>query len=174
MCKALEVQLRKVNFWIDSINVGYSIRGQSRNYKPFVAHRIGEIHQDSNPEHWRHVPGASNSADCGTHGLTVTELKINDCWWSRPKFLQGPREHWPEMKFETPASEAFDKVKLASRNNGASFMAEREHVEEKTEEWRFNLTNFSKWYGILKPKDWNLEGHLSAREDGFNDSFRTA
>ena len=25
-------------------------------------------------------------------------------------------------------------------------MAGREHVEEKTEEWRLNPTNFSKWY----------------------------
>ena len=117
VCKALEVQLRKVNFWIDSMTVGYWIRGQSRNYKPFLAHRVGEIHQDSNPEQWRHVPTTSNPADYGTRGLTVAELKNNDCWWNGPKFLQGPRKHWPETKFETPASEAFDEVKFESRNN---------------------------------------------------------
>ncbi len=146
VCKALEVQLRKVNFWIDSMTVGYWIRGQSRNYKPFVAHRVGEIHQDSNPEQWRHVPTASNPADYGTRGLTVAELKNNDCWWNGPKFLQGPREHWPETKFETPVSEAFDEVKSESRNNTTSFMAGREQDEEKKEEWRLNPTHFSKWY----------------------------
>ncbi len=123
VCKALEVQLRKVNFWIDSMTVGYWIRGQSRNYKPFVAHRVGEIHQDSNLSSGRHVPTASNPADYGTRGLTVAELKNNDCWWNGPKFLQGPREHWPETKFETPVSEAFDEVKSESRNNTTSFMA---------------------------------------------------
>ena len=115
VCKALEVQLRKVNFWIDSMTVGYWIRGQRRNYKPFVAHRVGEIHQDSNPEQWWYIPTTSNPVDCATRGLTVAELKTNDCWWNGPKFLQGPREHWPEMKFETLASETFDAVKPASK-----------------------------------------------------------
>ena len=146
VCQALDVQLRKVNFWIDSMTVGYWIRGQSRNYKPFVAHRIGEIHQDTNPTQWRHVPTATNPADYGTRGLTVAELNNNDCWWNGPKFLRGPREQWPEMKFETAASEAYDEVKPEGRNNKTSFMASTEHDEEQKEEWRLNPTHFSKWY----------------------------
>ena len=146
VCKALEIELRKVTFWIDSMTVGHWIRGQSRNYKPFVAHRVGEIHQNSNPEQWRHVPMASNPADYGTRGLTVAELKNNDCWWNGPKFLQGPGEQWPETKFETPAPEAFDEVKPESRNNATSFMETKEDDEEKREEWRLNPTRFSKWY----------------------------
>ena len=146
VCKALEIELRKVTFWIDSMTVGHWIRGQSRNYKPFVAHRVGEIHQNSNPEQWRHVPTASNPADYGTRGLTVAELKNNDCWWNGPKFLQGPGEQWPETKFETLAPEAFDEVKPESRNNATSFMGTKEDDEEKREEWRLNPTRFSKWY----------------------------
>ena len=146
VCKALEIELRKVTFWIDSMTVRHWIRGQSRNYKPFVAHGVGEIHQNSNPEQWRHVPTASNPADYGTRGLTVAELKNNDCWWNGPKFLQGPGEQWPETKFETPAPEAFDEVKPKSRNNAMSFMGTKEHDEEKREEWRLNPTRFSKWY----------------------------
>ena len=146
VCKALELQLRTVNFWIDSMTVGYWIRGQSRNYKPFVAHRVGEIHQDSNPQQWRHVPTASNPADYGTRGMTVTELNNNDCWWSGPNFLQGPREQWPERKFETPTSEAYDEVKPESRNSTASFMATKRKEDEVKEGWRLNPTHFSKWY----------------------------
>ena len=60
VCKVLEIQLREVNFWMNPhMTVGYWIRGQSRNYKPFIAHCVGKIHHDSNPEQWRHVPTAS-------------------------------------------------------------------------------------------------------------------
>ena len=47
VCEALGVQRSKVLYWVDSCNVSYWIHGQSRNFKPFVAHRVGEIHEDS-------------------------------------------------------------------------------------------------------------------------------
>ena len=50
VCEALGVQRSKAIYWVDSCNVGYWIHGQSRNFKPFVAHRVGEIHEDSNPD----------------------------------------------------------------------------------------------------------------------------
>ena len=96
VCKALEFPQQGVTFWIDSMTVGFWIRGQSRKYKPFVAHRVGEIHAETNPSQWRYVPTASNPADHGTRGLTVTELKDNKLWWDRPEFLREPRTKWPE------------------------------------------------------------------------------
>ena len=56
VCEALGVQRNKATYWVDSCNVGYWIHGQSRNYKPFVALRVGEIHEGSNPDQWRYVP----------------------------------------------------------------------------------------------------------------------
>ena len=47
--------------------------------KPFVAHRVREIQEDSNPDQWRYVPGKLNPADYGTQGLTVEELIDNEC-----------------------------------------------------------------------------------------------
>ena len=44
VCTALKVSSHEVTYWVDSVNVGYWIRGQSREYKPFIAHRVGEIH----------------------------------------------------------------------------------------------------------------------------------
>ncbi|XP_067036347.1 uncharacterized protein [Acropora muricata] len=68
LCEALEIEQTKVTYWVDSCNVGYWIHSQSRNFKPFVAHRVGEIQKDSNPEQWRYVPGKLNPADHGTRG----------------------------------------------------------------------------------------------------------
>ena len=70
----LEIPLSQTTFWVDSMNVIYWIHGQSRNYKPFVSHRVGEIHEQSDPNQWRYVPTKQNPADFGTRGLTVSEL----------------------------------------------------------------------------------------------------
>ena len=54
--KVLEIQLSQSTFWSDSANVLWWIRGRSREFKPFVANRIGEIQSNTNPDQWRHVP----------------------------------------------------------------------------------------------------------------------
>ena len=54
-----------------SSDVGYWIRGHSRQYKMFVAHRVGEIHENTNPEQRRYVPTKVNPSDRGTRGLTA-------------------------------------------------------------------------------------------------------
>ena len=38
------------------MNVRYSIQGQSREYKLFIAHHVGEIQEFSAPNQWRYVP----------------------------------------------------------------------------------------------------------------------
>ena len=61
-------------FWTDSTNVLFWVRNQSRNFKPFVANRVGEIQATSEPEQWCHVPGKLNPADLPTRGLSSKEL----------------------------------------------------------------------------------------------------
>ena len=63
----------RVIYWTDSENVYYWVRNQSREFKPFVANRIGEIQRTTSPEQWRHVPGTENPADLPTRGLSVAE-----------------------------------------------------------------------------------------------------
>ena len=91
-----------VTFWVDSLNVVFWIQGQSRDYKPFVSHRIGEIPEHSNPDQWRYVPTKLNPADHGTRGLTVSELAECEPWWNGPKFLLYPESEWPERKSSKP------------------------------------------------------------------------
>ena len=86
ICRSLDFPQQEVTFWIHSMTVGFWIRGQSRKYKPFVAHRVGEIHEETNPAQWKYVPTASNPADHGTRGLTVTELKDSKLWWEGQSF----------------------------------------------------------------------------------------
>ena len=39
----LGVKMTKSTFWCDNVNVLWWVRGRSRNFKPFVANRVGEI-----------------------------------------------------------------------------------------------------------------------------------
>ena len=83
-CAALAIPRNKATFWVDSVNVGFWVRGQSRNFKPFVSHRVGEIHDESSPDQWRYVPTKLNPTDLETRGAFVQELATDDCWWHGP------------------------------------------------------------------------------------------
>ncbi|XP_068749345.1 uncharacterized protein [Montipora capricornis] len=67
------ISTKGVTYSVDSINVGYWIQGQSREYKPFIDHRVGDIHDFSAPNQWRYVLTDVNPADFGTRGETVEE-----------------------------------------------------------------------------------------------------
>ncbi|VDI41626.1 Hypothetical predicted protein [Mytilus galloprovincialis] len=83
---ALEVPEDNMTFCSDSMNVLYWIRGRSREYKPFVANRIGEIHTSSHPKQWRHVPTKVNLADLVSRGRTIKQLQSDVIWWNGPEY----------------------------------------------------------------------------------------
>ena len=56
------------------MNVLYWIRGKGKQYRPFVANRIGEIQRQSNPEQWHYVESKENPADLCSRGLRATRL----------------------------------------------------------------------------------------------------
>ncbi|CAG2208607.1 unnamed protein product [Mytilus edulis] len=97
---ALEVPEDNMTFWSDSMNVLYWIRGRSREYKPFVANRIGEIHTSSHPKQWRHVPTKVNPADLVSRGRTVEQLQSDVIWWNGPEFLQDEEPQWPDTNIQ--------------------------------------------------------------------------
>lgn len=94
----LQIPSENCTFWTDSEDVICWIQGQSRRYKTFVANRVSEIHQKSNPRQWRHVPTKLNCADDATRGLHAKELTIDHRWFSGPEFLYLDQQHWPQKK----------------------------------------------------------------------------
>lgn len=46
----LKIQISRAIFWSDNMNVLWWIRGRSRQFKPFVANRVGEIQGSTDPE----------------------------------------------------------------------------------------------------------------------------
>ena len=47
--EVLGLSIAKSTFWCDSVNVLWWVRGRSRNFKSFVANRVGEIHNSTDP-----------------------------------------------------------------------------------------------------------------------------
>ncbi len=95
---ALEVPPAEWFMWTDSMDVLHWVKGRSRQYKPFVSHRVGEIQHYTEPERWRHVPSQLNPADIITRGRSVSQLKDDEMWSSGPPFLLEDEEEWPKTK----------------------------------------------------------------------------
>ena len=98
VAKVLEIPMSSSIFWSDSLNVLWWIRGRSREFKPFVANRIGEIQTSTDPEQWKYIPTDQNPADILSRGMTTTELLDCTAWWRGPEFLSQPEDTWPINK----------------------------------------------------------------------------
>ena len=62
----------------------------------FVAHRVGEILDQSTVDEWRHVKGKMNPADIGTRGVTVSQLLESE-WLNGPAWPKQNPGGWPEQ-----------------------------------------------------------------------------
>ena len=54
---------QQLHLWTDSMTVLHWIRADARQFKPFVAHRVGEIRDSTEPRKWPWVPTQHNVAD---------------------------------------------------------------------------------------------------------------
>ena len=107
IAKVLDVNMNDCVFWSDSVNVLWWVRGRSREFKPFIANRVGEIQTSTRPEQWRYIPTAQNPADCVTRGMSAANLVKSNTWWRGPEFLRQDEENWPAKKsFEKPTGDA--------------------------------------------------------------------
>ncbi|XP_047991929.1 uncharacterized protein LOC125230713 isoform X2 [Leguminivora glycinivorella] len=81
-------------FWTDSMTVLQWLRSDARAFKPFVAHRLGEILENSAVKDWHWVPTDLNVADDATR-LRPIDLTLSHRWFFGPSFLLKSPEDWP-------------------------------------------------------------------------------
>jgi DNA-binding transcriptional regulator YiaG len=150
---ALEMDIRFVSFWSDSMNVLWWLTRQSRIYQPFVANRIGEIQSVTQPTQWHYVPTDMNPADMVSRGARVSEL--SDCvWLNGPKFLMLSEEQWPK-KIVQRQSDALTEIKkkhINAEHECSSFLA---NFQFETEE-RLKPDRFSSWKRLLYVCGWTV------------------
>lgn len=74
-------------FWTDlKIVIGY-ISNDSKKFQVYVANRVREMRQQTNPLQWHHVSGDLNPADIASRGMRCETLQ-RSIWFTGPKFLQ--------------------------------------------------------------------------------------
>lgn len=129
-------------FWTDSMIVLGWLRSDARTFKPFVAHRIGEILDNSDVNEWRWVPSGLNVADDITRSHTI-EFSSTHRWFVGPSFLTNCSNSWPiqPTKFSQNSSES--KAKPAEFVSAIS-------VELLPKPVTANLNHFSDWLRLVR------------------------
>ena len=94
IAKVLGVNMNNCIFWSDSVNVLWWVRGGSREFKPFIANRVGKIQTSTRPEQWWYISTTQNPADCVTRGLSAANLVNSNTWCRGPEFLRQDEENW--------------------------------------------------------------------------------
>eukprot|EP00794_Sanderia_malayensis_P001985 gene1985-2252_t len=136
------IEFKDVKFFTDSSIALAWIQSPSRNCKPFVSSRIGEIQSNSNPSQWRHIPSADNVADDLSRGIHVDEL--NGRWMQGPDFLQLEEELWP-TKYGPPPTEEDNECRQATKVHMV-INARAENV--------IDYERFSSWTRLIRVTAW--------------------
>ncbi|XP_052895578.1 uncharacterized protein LOC128302760 [Anopheles moucheti] len=126
--ESLEFQIVQKYIHTDSEVVLSWIRSPTREFKQFVACRVGEILTLTELNHWRHVPSKENPADCLTKWCKETAILQNGMWLHGPQFLYQPETAWPPQKFIQPTTEeqrGYVMVHVAVDDNRINLDAER-------------------------------------------------
>ena len=95
--KELDVMPSQITYWTDSTTVLSYIKSQGTRFHTFVANRVAEIKEVSDPETWRHVPGRLNVADDCSRGLSAQDLLQDSRWINGPNFLSQGEDCWPNQ-----------------------------------------------------------------------------
>ena len=114
IASVLELHMSQAVVWSDSQNVLWWIHGHSRDFKPFVANRVGEIQTSTDPEQWRYIPTSLNPADILSRGMTAADLAKCDRWWKGPEFLRKPEEALPTKVIKNNHT-GYDEMKRCTR-----------------------------------------------------------
>lgn len=93
---AHECNISRVVYWTDARTVISWVRSQNRRFKPFVAHRIAEIIEDSAISNWRWLPTIDNVADDATRAVWPLSFDAKSRWLYGPHFLRCDEQTWPQ------------------------------------------------------------------------------
>ena len=151
--KEMQPQLERVIHLVDSEIVHAMIHKQSYGFNTFVANRVGEIQQSTNPNEWAWVPGKLNIADVASRGCSPEDLNSDSDWQKGPQFLGTEIEQWP-IKFEVNKELHLPEMKAPVSHTQGSL-----NLDESTETLanRIDVERFSNWKRLQRVTAWILK-----------------
>lgn len=87
----------RTHLWCDSKVVLDWIKIPPYQLKLFVANRVTQILEITDPLMWKYVPSQDNPADLASRGATPSTLIHSTLWWSGPPWLRKPPDEWPQL-----------------------------------------------------------------------------
>lgn len=103
-------------FWTDSKTVLKWIKSESRDYKPFVAHRITEILEETSESEWRWIPTKMNVADDATRP-NVVRVSNESRWLCGPDILFLDDIEWPLLSEDIDQHDVMSEKRKIVRVN---------------------------------------------------------
>jgi hypothetical protein len=98
-----DLDLTRSQYWTDSTIVLQYIRNDEARYHTFVANRVAEIQERTEPHDWHHVPTLENPADDASRGVSPSAL-TKPRWIHGPPFLVLEPQNWPTLATAPPLS----------------------------------------------------------------------
>ena len=95
--RVLNLNSEQVHTWTDSTIVLNWLSRSPCKFKTYVGNRIAHIVEMLPAQHWQHVTGTGNPADCASRGLMPSQLLDNDLWWHGPDWLRRDSTTWPKQ-----------------------------------------------------------------------------
>lgn len=83
----LDLDIKSFHFWTDSMVVLSWIHGNPTQWKTYVANRVVQILEFSDPKQWTHVISEENPADLVSRGICATSIISSSFWWHGPNWL---------------------------------------------------------------------------------------
>ena len=102
----------KEYFWTDSTVVLGYINSDAKRFHVFVANRVQQIRDSTDPKQWNYVSTENNPADCLSRGLSAERLMQNTSWLNGPEFLR--EKVIPQFKYGSEVSENDPELKRVS------------------------------------------------------------
>ncbi|XP_074624723.1 uncharacterized protein LOC141882778 [Acropora palmata] len=96
-------------FWTDSKVVQGYIYNEACRFHTYVANRVQQVRDHTQPEQWKYVDSDNNPADDASRGLSPKDLLKASRWLRGPTFLWEPHDGWQDFDDEPPTLHADDK-----------------------------------------------------------------
>lgn len=113
------------------------LNASPHRWQTFVANRVVKTTDNIPAEHFYHVAGSENPADCLSRGLEPNNLIDHPLWFHGPLWLQQNPQLWPINKVDETEEESVPEEKLhvyavASSDVSATFI---QSLSERVSSW---------------------------------------
>lgn len=117
--RAIEINVKCAYYWTDSTITLVWINSTAKQFKTFVANRVGEIQDRTDASNWRHVKTQENPADLLSRGVSAQGLMQSSLWWQGPSWLSNPQTNWAQTAVKLESVEIPERRSVEVMSNVA-------------------------------------------------------